>query len=154
VWAADFMHDSLFDGRRFHALTVIDEWTRECLATAVDVSVPGERVVRVLKRLCETRGVPAVLQSDNGPEFRGWVMDQWAHGRGVRLHFIELGKPIQNAFIESFNSRLASNASTSRPCSRMRGARSNCGGCNTIANGHIGVSATWRPKSSRHGTDN
>jgi len=106
AWAADFIHDSLFDGRRFRALTVIDEWTRECLAIEVDVSLTGERVVRVLERLCETRGVPAVLQSDNGPEFRGWVMDQWAQGRGVRLHFIEPGKPIQNAFIESFNSRL------------------------------------------------
>jgi putative transposase len=106
AWAADFIHDSLFDGRCFRALTVIDEWTRECLAIEVDVSLTGERVVRVLERLCETRGVPAVLQSDNGPEFRGWVMDQWAQGRGVRLQFIEPGKPIQNAFIESFNSRL------------------------------------------------
>jgi putative transposase len=106
AWAADFIHDSLFDGRPFRALTVIDEWTRECLAIEVDVSLTGERVVRVLERLCETRGVPAVLQSDNGPEFRGGVMDQWAQGRGVRLQFIEPGKPIQNAFIESFNSRL------------------------------------------------
>ena len=105
-WAVDFVHDSLFDGRRFRALTVIDEWSRECLAIEVDLSLTGERVIRVLERLCDTRGVPAVLQSDNGPEFRGWVVDQWAYGRGVRLQFIEPGKPIQNAFIESFNSRL------------------------------------------------
>ena len=106
AWALDFVHDSLFDGRHFRALTVIDEWSRECLAIEVDLSLTGERVIRVLERLCDTRGVPAVLQSDNGPEFRSWVMDQWAHRCGVRLQFIEPGKPIQNAFIESFNSRL------------------------------------------------
>jgi putative transposase len=63
-------------------------------------------VNRVLERLSEVRGLPAVIQSDNGPEFRGLVMDEWAYRRGVRLQFIEPGKPIQNAFIESFNSRL------------------------------------------------
>jgi putative transposase len=72
----------------------------------VDASLTGERVTRVLERLCEVRGLPAVIQSDNGPEFRGLVMDEWAYRRGVRLQFIEPGKPIQNAFIESFNSRL------------------------------------------------
>jgi putative transposase len=106
AWAVDFVHDGLLDGRRFRALTVIDEWSRECLAIEVDLSLTGERVTRVLERLCETRGVPAVIQSDNGPEFRGRVMDGWAYGREVRLQFIEPGKPIQNAFIESFNSRL------------------------------------------------
>jgi putative transposase len=60
----------------------------------------------VLERLRETRGIPVVIQSDNGPEFRGLMMDEWACGRGVRLYFIDPGKPIQNALIESFNSRL------------------------------------------------
>jgi putative transposase len=106
AWAVDFVHDSLLDGRRFRALTVIDEWSRECLAIEVDLSLTGERVTRVLERLCETRGVPSVIQSDNGPEFSGRAMDAWACGREVRLQFIEPGKPIQNAFIESFNSRL------------------------------------------------
>ena len=106
VWAIDFVHDSLLDGRGFRALTVIDEWSRECLAIEVDVSLTGERVARVLERLCETRGVPAVIQSDNGPEFTGRGMDVWACRRAVQLQFIEPGKPIQNAFIESFNSRL------------------------------------------------
>jgi putative transposase len=106
TWAADFVHDALFDGRRFRVLAVIDEFSRECLATEVDASLTGERVTRVLERLCEVRGLPVVIQSDNGPEFRGLVMDEWAYRRGVRLQFIEPGKPIQNAFIESFNSRL------------------------------------------------
>ena len=106
TWAVDFVHDGLFDGRRFRALTVIDEFSRECLAIEVGTSLTGERVIRVLERLCEMRAVPTIIQSDNGPEFRGRVMDEWAYARGVRLQFIEPGKPIQNAFIESFNSRL------------------------------------------------
>ena len=106
TWAVDFMHDGLSDGRRFRALTVIDEFSRECLAIEVDASLPGARVSRVLQRLCELRAVPTIIRSDNGPEFRGRVMDEWAYGCGVRLQFIEPGKPIQNAFIESFNSRL------------------------------------------------
>jgi putative transposase len=106
TWAVDFVHDALIDGRRFRALTVIDEFSRECLAIEVDTSLTGERVTRVLQRLCELRVVPIIIRSDNGPEFRGRVMDEWADGCGVRLQFIEPGKPIQNAFIESFNSRL------------------------------------------------
>lgn len=106
TWAVDFVHDSTSDGRRFRALTVIDEFSRESLAIEVDASLPGARVTRVLQRLCELRAVPTIIRSDNGPEFRGRVMDEWAYGCGVRLQFIEPGKPIQNAFIESFNSRL------------------------------------------------
>jgi putative transposase len=106
TWAADFVHDALFNGRRFRVLAIIDEFSRECLALEVDASLTGERVTKVLERVCEVRGVPVIVQSDNGPEFRGLVMDQWAYRRGVRLQFIEPGKPIQNAFIESFNSRL------------------------------------------------
>lgn len=106
TWAVDFVHDSLIDGRRFRVLTTIDEFSRESPALEVDLSLTGERVTRVLDRLCETRGVPAVVQSDNGPEFTSRAMDQWAYDRGVRLQFIEPGKPIQNAIIESFNSRL------------------------------------------------
>jgi putative transposase len=106
AWALDFVHDRLLDGRGFRALAVIDEWSRESLAIEVDVSLTGERVKRVLERLGSGRGLPAVIQSDNGPEFTGRVLDQWAYERGVKLQFIEPGKPIQNAFIESFNSRL------------------------------------------------
>jgi putative transposase len=106
TWAVDFVHDALSDGRRLRALTVIDEFSRECLAIEVGASLTGERVSQVLQRLCELRAVPTIVRSDNGPEIRGRVMDEWAYGWGVRLQFIEPGKPIQNAFIESFNSRL------------------------------------------------
>ena len=106
AWALDFVHDRLLNGSGFRALTVIDEWSRESLAIEVDVSLTGERVKRVLERLSSGRGLPTVIQSDNGPEFTGRVLDQWAYERGVKLQFIEPGKPIQNAFIESFNSRL------------------------------------------------
>jgi putative transposase len=85
---------------------VIDEFSRECLAIEVGTSLTGERVTRVLQRLCELRAVPTVIRSSNGRGFRGRMMDEWAYGCGVRLQFIEPGKPIQNAFIESFNSRL------------------------------------------------
>jgi putative transposase len=98
----DFVHDSLIDGRRFRVLTTIDEFSRESLALELDVSFTGERVTRVLDRLCDTRGVPTVIQSDNGPEFTSQAMDQWAYDHGVRLQFIEPGKPIQNAFVESY----------------------------------------------------
>jgi putative transposase len=106
IWAMDFIHDSLWSGRRYRALAVIDHWSRESLAIEVDVSLTGERVKRVLERLRASRGLPEVILTDNGPEFTGRVLDQWADDNKVRQQFIEPGKPIQNAFIESFNSRL------------------------------------------------
>lgn len=105
-WSMDFISDALADGRKFRGLTLVDDFTREALAIEVDRSLPGERVVAVLERLAPVRGLPAVLVCDNGPEFAGQVLDQWAHRRGVRMHFIEPGKPVQNAFAESFNGRL------------------------------------------------
>jgi putative transposase len=106
AWALDFVHDWLMDGGGFRALTVIDEWSRESLAIEVDVWLTGEQVKRVLERVSAERGRPAIIQTDNGPEFTSRVLDQWAFERGVKLQFIEPGKPIQNAFIESFNRRL------------------------------------------------
>lgn len=105
-WSMDFVSDSLFDGRRFRVLTLVDEFSRESPAIEADRSLTGRRVTRVLDRLAETRGLPQVIQVDNGPEFAGRVLDAWAHRRGVRLQFIEPGRPVQNAFIESFNGRL------------------------------------------------
>lgn len=102
-WSMDFMHDMLADGRRFRALTVMDEFSRECLAVDVAVSIPGNRVTRVLDGIARDRGYPWVIVSDNGPEFTGRALDQWASQHGVRLHFIQPGKPTQNAFIESLN---------------------------------------------------
>ena len=90
-------------GDRFRALTVVDEFSRECLAIEVDRSLSGARVARVLEQLVEQRGLPEVIVSDNGPEFISHALDRWAYTRGVRLHFIQPGKPTQNAFVESFN---------------------------------------------------
>jgi putative transposase len=105
-WSMDFVSDALGDGRRFRALTIVDNFTRESPAIEVDTSLPGERVVRVLEQLAASRGLPTAIVCDNGPEFRSEAMDQWADRRGVALQFIQPGKPIQNAYAESFNSRL------------------------------------------------
>lgn len=104
-WSLDFIHDSLRDGRRFRALTIVDDFSRECPAIAVDSSISGQRVVRVLEELSQCTGLPQVLVLDNGPEFTSKAMLCWAEERGVKLHFIDPGKPRQNAFIESFNGK-------------------------------------------------
>ena len=104
-WSMDFMQDCLADGRRFRVLTIVDDFTRECPAIEVDTSIPGGRVVRVLERLAFTRGLPKVLISDNGSEFTGKVLDAWANRRGIKLHFIDPVRPMQNAYVESFNGK-------------------------------------------------
>jgi putative transposase len=106
LWAMDFVRDTLASGRVFRALTLVDTCTRECLTIEVDVSLSGERVVRVLEQLRVSRGLPARISCDNGPEFRSRALDAWAYHHHVALHFIQPGKPVQNAYIESFNGRL------------------------------------------------
>lgn len=105
-WSMDFVSDSLWNGRRFRVLTIVDDLTRECPALEVDHSLPGQRVTRVLDRLAATRGLPQVITVDNGPEFISKAMDAWAFENKVRLRFIQPGKPVQNAYIESFNGKL------------------------------------------------
>ena len=102
-WSLDFVSDTLANGRVFRCLTVLDEFTRESLAIEVAHSIPSLRVVQVLELLREERGLPDVLISDNGSEFTSRAFDAWAYARGVKHEFIQPGKPIQNAFIESFN---------------------------------------------------
>src|SRR5918996_3579454 len=104
-WSMDFQHDLLATGQRLRTLNIVDDFSRECPAIEVDTSLPGARVVRILERLAETRGLPREIVVDNGPEMIGKVLDQWAWRNRVRLHFIDAGKPTQNAFIESFNGR-------------------------------------------------
>ena len=104
-WSMDFMADALADGRVFRTLNVVDDFTRECLAIEIDTSLGGERVARVLDRLCGERGRPRVVVMDNGPEFTGHALDRWAYQHGVKLHFIQPGKPVQNAYVESFNGK-------------------------------------------------
>ena len=105
-WSMDFISDALSVGRKFRSLNIVDDFNRECLAAEVDTSITGARVVKVLERLREQRGLPQILVMDNGPEFAGRALDVWAYGQGVALHFIEPGKPIQNAFIETFNGKM------------------------------------------------
>ena len=105
-WSMDFVSDSLVTGRRFRALAILDDFSRECLAIEVDTSIGGRRVVSILERLAELRGLPEVIIVDNGPEFAGKALDEWAYNRGVKLNFIRPGKPVENAYIESFNGKL------------------------------------------------
>jgi len=105
-WSMDFLSETLAHGRRFRILAIVDDFTRECLAIEADTSLSGDRVVRVLDRLIATRGVPAAILTDNGPEFSGKALDAWCYAHGVRSDFIEPGKPSQNAYIESFNGKL------------------------------------------------
>jgi putative transposase len=103
VWALDFMHDALYGGRRFRTLNVLDEANREALAIEVGVSLPAARVVRVLDQLLALYGRPAMLRMDNGPEFLAQEFVTWSEAQGIALHYIQPGKPDQNAFIERFN---------------------------------------------------
>src|SRR5258708_40095648 len=105
VWTMDYTHDELASGRKFRTLNLMDGYPREALRIEPDTSLPGLRVVRVLAGLRERRGTPAAIQLDNGTEFTSRVVDQWAYQNQVALHFIERGKPTQNAFIETFNGK-------------------------------------------------
>ena len=103
-WSADFMSDALYSGRRFRTFNVIDDFAREGLDIEIDTSITGERVVRVLERIRLERGsAPKRLRLDNGPEMISTALEAWACEHGVRLQFIQPGRPMQNAFIERFN---------------------------------------------------
>ena len=104
-WSLDFTQDAIANGRTFRTANLKDDCTRECLAIDVALSLPGSCVVEMLERVARERGYPDVITVDNGPELRGRALDGWAHDHGVRLWFIDPGKPTQNAYIESFNGR-------------------------------------------------
>ena len=105
MWAMDFVSDALADGRKLRCLTVEDLCTRESVAIRCEPSLPAVRVVEALERAGQERGYPLFIRVDNGPEFRGTVLEAWAHARGVRLDFTQPGKPTQNGHIESFNGK-------------------------------------------------
>lgn len=104
-WSMDFIHDQLSNGRRFRTLTIVDDFTRQCPALWSDHSIGGTGVVTVLNQLAKTCGLPKTITVDNGPEFTGKALHNWAQQNKVKLHFIAPGKPTQNAFIESFNGK-------------------------------------------------
>jgi len=105
-WSMDFVSDSIVTGRKFRALTIVDNYTRECPVIEVDTSLGGARVVNVLERLSETRGLPEVITIDNGPEFAEKALDEWAYRKRIKPNFITPGKPVENVYAESFNGRL------------------------------------------------
>ena len=105
-WSMDFMQVALSNSRRFRLLCVIDQFTKECLVIILDFSINGVRVARELDWLLLTRGKPEAITVDNGPEFAGIVLDRWAYRNQVKLDFIRPGKPVENAYIESFNGKL------------------------------------------------
>ena len=100
------MADGLYSGRRFRVFTLVDHFTRESPAILSDTSIPGKKVVEVLDHLAGLGIKPKVITVDNGPEFSGRALDEWAHRNGVKLDFIRPGKPVENAYIESFNGKL------------------------------------------------
>lgn len=103
MWSIDFAADQLADGRRFRSLTLVDIYTRECLAIESEQRLKGEDVVRVLNRIKHERGVPKMLHCDNRSEFLSQAMVRWAYQNGVRIAFSRPGKPTDNAFVESCN---------------------------------------------------
>ena len=105
IWSIDFVMDALANGRRIKCLTIVDDFTRECLDIAVDYGISGGYVARVLEAIGQFRGLPRAIRTDQGPEFTSRALDHWAYGCGVDLKLIAAGKPTQNAYIESFNGK-------------------------------------------------
>lgn len=105
-WSMDFVAARLLDGRWFRVLTVVDQFTRECLLLLADSSLTGQKVALALSQAIAVRGAPVSITVDNGTEFASRAMDGWAYQYGVQLDFIRPGRPTENGYIESFNGRL------------------------------------------------
>jgi putative transposase len=105
-WSLDFVADTLVSGRRFRILTLVDDFTRECLGLVVDTSLTGLRVTRELDRVAASRGYPRMMVSDNGTELTSNAVLAWQQEHAIDWHYIAPGKPMQNGFVESFNGRL------------------------------------------------
>ena len=105
TWSTDFVMDALASGRRIKCLTVVDDFSRECVDIAVDHGMGGEYVTRMLDRVGRFRGYPRAIRTDQGPEFTSRAFMAWAAARGVKHLLNDAGKPTQNAYIESFNGK-------------------------------------------------
>jgi len=105
VWSMDFIFDRVAGGRVLKCLAIVDDATHESVAVSPEHAIGGQQLVRILDRLQIERGLPQIIRTDNGKEFTGKAMLNWAHERGITLRLIEPGKPNQNAYIESFNGR-------------------------------------------------
>jgi putative transposase len=105
TWSMDFVFDTTSDGRPFKCLTVVDDCTKEAVEIVVAKRIDGQAVAEALDTVCRFRGYPAAIRTDQGPEFTGRALDQWATANGVRLVLTQPGKPTQNAYVESFNGK-------------------------------------------------
>ena len=105
-WSMDFVSDSLTDRRALRVFAAIDDFSRRNVALEFDVALPAERVTRILDRAIESYGKPKRIRTDNGPEFTSKAFDAWCYAQGIEHHFIRPGKPVENAYAESFNGRL------------------------------------------------
>ena len=103
IWSLDFMHDQMSDGQSYRLLNIIDDYKREGLAMEVGLSLPASRAIRTLNRLLEYRTTPQAIRCDNGPEFTSHEFQSWAIQKGIRIEYIQPGKPQQNAYIERYN---------------------------------------------------
>lgn len=103
VWSVDFMSDSLWDGRKYRLLNIVDDYNREVLHIEADTSLPTVRLIRALEYLHEFRGLPKMIRVDNGPEFISAKLDDWCKKHKITLVFIQPGKPMQNAYVERCN---------------------------------------------------
>ena len=106
VWSMDFVFDRVASGRPIKCLVIVDDATHEAVAIVPAHSIGSEHLTRLLDEICAQRGKPSIIRSDNGPEFTGKAMLNWAHRNSIALKLIEPGKPNQNAYVESFNGRL------------------------------------------------
>lgn len=105
IWSMDFVSERLFDHRRFRCFNIVDDFTRENIVIHPDRSIRSEKIVNIFEKLKHTRGLPKMIVCDNGPEFISQILDIWAYQNKVELKFIQPGKPVQNAYIESFNGK-------------------------------------------------
>lgn len=105
IWSMDFVSEVLADQRRFRCFNIVDDYTRENIVIYPDRSIPSQKLINIFNKLKITRGLPKMIVCDNGPEFISQTLDMWAYQNKVELKFIQPGKPVQNAYIESFNGK-------------------------------------------------
>ena len=122
-WSLDFVSDAFTDGRRFRVLTIVDDYSRECLSLVADTSLSGLRVAIELDTLIRDRGKPNTIVSDNGTELTSMAVLKWCQETGVDWHYIQPGKPMQNAFVESFNGSFRDECLNETLFSSLREAR-------------------------------
>lgn len=125
-WSMDFLSDSLTDRRGLRVFAVVDDHSRLCTVLDCDISLPAARVTRMLDRAIEEHGKPRRIRTDNGPEFTSKAFDAWAYQHGIEHHFIRPGKPVENAFAESFNGRVRDELLNQHCFSSVRHARDLC----------------------------